>query len=307
MRTHVLVAIGIMVLLTACGMQNTQDDATKQVEELTKQAFLLNENKKAFMAELSQESIEDLFFQIKDENDNLTALSEFYGSVTEGLTDNDKGQKVNCYKLPVTITFSGNESLIKEFLDALQKLDVAVAMNKFDVTEENGEYRVDCLISFIGTSAKAGVGGSSNSFSLVKKDKAVKEEEEIVLRDFDVNLTIRPSNSDAAAVTLSTESGKSLTRDENEETDVKVSFYKEESQFYCQYSVGGQTQTDKITVGDKVKFDVLSCKRKLDTDQIKVNLTIENRLEKAVSVIVYNDLDGRVKITKSGSVEVEKK
>jgi len=307
MKTRLGIAIVFTFLLTGCGVIEPKETVSNKIIELKEQAFLLNDEVKEFMPNLSQEAVEDFIYQIKNENILLIGIDETYDSITEGLTDDESGKKVSCYKLPVTFSFTGTVEKIEEFLRCLSAVDTKVVMNKFEVTEAEVGYDVECLVCFIGESATLGIGNNSTALSLVKKDKAVKEEEEIVLRNFDVNLTVRPSNSDAAAVTLSTELGNALRSDENGLIQAIANFYKENGQFYCKYSIGDQSQIDKITVGNEVKFDILSCKHKLDTDLISVDLAIQNNLSVPVSVVVYNDSDNRVKITKTGSVEVNRK
>lgn len=307
MKAYLGIAVVVVLVLSGCGMKTSKNLPENKVGELTEQAFLINESKKEFMANLSQEAVEDLMYQIKDKNAKLIHVDEDYDTITEGLTDDKDGKRVSCYKLPVEFSFSGDAVLIKEFLQALGDIDSKVVVNKFELTENEPGYDVDCLVCFIGESAKNSVGGSSNSLSLVKKDKTVKEEEEVVLREADVNLTIRPSNSDAAAVTLSTEAKNALYYDENKAVAIKTIFYQEGNNYYCNYSVGDNVQTDKITVGKEVKFDILSCKRKLDEDKVSVDLMIENKLSQSINVVLYKDADKRVSITKSGDVEVSKK
>lgn len=294
-------------LLAGCGVKDESELVKEKITELTNQAFSLNDAGKEFIPNLSQELVKDLIYQVKSENSVLSGMTESYDAISEGLTDGEFGKKVLCYKLPVTFRFNGDEENVKTFLSCLSGLDSKIVMNKFEIDEAENGFDVECLVCFIGESTVSGVGGSSNALSLVKKDKSVKEEEEIVLRNFDVNLTVRPSNSDAASVVLSTEAGNSLKSDENAVIGVTARFYKENGQFYCKYSVGDDKQTDKITVGSDVKFDILSCKKKLDTDAISVNLSIQNDLSVPVSVIIYNDYDNRVNITKNGSVEVTRK
>jgi len=308
MRKHLgLLGIAIVLVLTGCKGEIAEKKNDDKINEFVEQAFTLNEVNHAFMEDLSKEKVKEFVFQMKDENYKLIAMNETYSEIAEGITDDGNGKKVCCYKLPVTFSFCGDESLINDFLNSLKNRDTKIVMNRFEVTEEDDRYSVECLASFIGSSAKVGVGGASNSFAVAKNAKEVKEEEKIVLRDFDVNLTVRPSNSDAAAVTVSTEAGNSLYKDENELTDVIVNFYQEGSSYYCKYSVGDQSKTDKISVGSEVLFDILSCKKVLDTDDIAVNLTIQSTLSKKVSVMVHNDSDERIKIMKSGNVEVSRK
>lgn len=307
MKTHLGIAVVFTFLLAGCAVVEPKETVSDRVVELTEQAFLLNNEVKDFMPNLSREAVEDLVYQMENENSNLIGIDTAYDSITEGLTDDAAGKKVICYKLPVTFSFTGNERTIEDFLKWLNSVNSKVVMNKFELSELETDYDVKCLVCFIGESAISGIGSNSNAVSLIKKDKTVKEEEEIVLRDFDVNLTVRPSNSDAASVTVATENGNALRSDENSTIKAVAKFYKEGSQCYCQYSLGNETQTDKISVGNEVKFDVLSCKHKLDTDLISVDLNVQNNLSIPVDVVVYNDSDNRVKITKTGSVEVNRK
>ena len=307
MKTHLGIAVVFTFLLAGCGVVEPKETVSDKVVELTEQAFLLNNEVKDFMPNLSREAVEDLIYQMENENSNLIGIDATYDAISEGLTDDAKGKKVTCYKLPVTFSFTGNESKIDDFLKCLHSVNSKVVMNKFEVNELENDYDVKCLVCFIGESASIGIGSNSNAMSLVKKDKAVKEEAEIVLRDSDLNLTVRPSNSDAASVTLSAKGGNALRSDENDTIKAVAKFYKEGNQCYCQYSVGSEIQTEKISIVKEVKVDVLSCKHKLDTDFISVDFSIQNNLSVPVDVVVYNDSDKRVKITKTGSVEVNRK
>jgi len=297
----------LVLLLAGCNGKVDDKKTNDVIIAFTERAYAVNELTKEFIAELSRETVEDFVFQMKDTNSKLIALSEEYGEIVEGITDGENRKKVNCYKLPVAFTFSGDESLVNVFLDFIENADKKMVVNQFEIEEVENGYSVRCLVSFIGSSAKLGAGNASNTLSFVKKSKEVKEEEEIVLRDFDVNLTVRPSNSDAAAVAISTEVGNALYSDKNSAVDVNVEFYKEGTQNYCKYSVGEQVQIDRISINDEIKFDILSCEKKIDTDEVTVNLTIENSLAKKVSGIIYNDPDKRIKVTKTGSVEVSRK
>jgi len=307
MRTRLWIMLSLIFLLAGCGETIPKDKANDKVEELTEQAFLLNENKNPFMQELSVETVEGIVFQMKEQNDSLMNVTETYGTINEGLTDDGTGKRVLCYKLPITFSFSGNESVVNDFFTFFRGVDSKFVVNEFEVEELESDYSVECIISFIGQSVSKDSNVKSNALTMVKNNGVVKEEEEVVLRDSEVNLTVRPSNSDAAAVALSTETGNAVYCDENKEISVKTTFYKEGNSYYCKYSVGEETQTDKITIADVIKFDILSCKRKIDEDKISVNLVIENQLSKKVDVVVYKDSDKRVKITKSGSVEVKNK
>lgn len=302
----IITGIIIIFLLAGCAGKDIEENDNKVIE-LTEQAFLLNESNHVFIDELSKSKAEELVFEMKENNCKLVGVNEEYGKVTEGLTDAGNGKKVSCYKLPVTFSFSGDEQDIVDFINSLKNSSAKIVMNRFELEEENEKYSLDCVVSFIGSSSKIGVAGKSGSLSMVKNEKEVVNDDEIKLRDFDVNMTIRPSNSDAAAVTVSNDSGNALYSDENAEIDVKTIFYKDGNSYFCEYSVGSQTQKDKISVGNEVKFDILSCEKVLNIDAICVNLLVENKDSKKVSVVVYNDPDERVKITKSGNVEVSKK
>ena len=130
------------------------------------------------------------------------------------------------------------------------------------------------------------------------------------LRDFDVNLTLRPSNSDSSAVMIGVRNSKNcLYSDENSKHDVKVEFTKQNGKFYAEYSINdGHSKTEAFSSNGDIKFDILSCKKLLDEDNISVDLTVDNKSGKKVSIIVYNDSDSRVNlVSSSGNVELVNK
>ena len=295
-----------VLFLTGCGVNNVEQ-RDNNVNELTELAFSLNELENPFMEDISEENVEQAIFDMKLQNDKLVGINETYGKVHEGLIDSGDGKKVTCYKLPVTFSFNGNKALMTDFINSLKAATTKVMMSRFDLEGENDAYSLNCVVNFIGSSSKTGYSGRSQSFSMVKSETPVEDDDEIVLRDSEINLTIRPSNSDGAAVTVSSELKNSVYSDENKEINVNTTFYKEGNGYYCKYTVENQVQTDKITVGNDIKFDILSCKKVLDDDAISVNLVIDNQTSKKVSVVVYNDPDERVKVSQSRSVEVSKK
>ena len=133
--------------------------------------------------------------------------------------------------------------------------------------------------------------------------------QDIVLRDFDISMTVRPSNSDSASITLGVvdKADNRVYNDENAKKEVLVKFYNDGKKYYSEYRIGeDKLTTAQITPNGNILFDILSCEVIENGDNIAVDMKIVNNSDKKVSAKVYNDKDRRVSIETEGSVEVKR-
>ena len=232
------------------------------------------------------------------------------GQVTEGTGPDGKGGRIFCCKIPAEVSFIGTEASIRRFVTYFAELESVISFANFqiDTLEEEGKYKVETIINFFGKTRFESVAESKKAGYTIKKNEAeVKEEEDIVLRDFDISMVIRPSNSDAAAVSLGVESNKVFDND-NSKKDVVVEFFNEGGKYYSKYSIDGENEIiASLKPNGDILFDIISCDIIEKDDDIKVDLYITNNSNKKVSLAIYDDKYNRVNIVeKVGSIEVKK-
>lgn len=310
MKKIILLAL-VAFLVAGCGEKAEEKVDPEKLfkEQISTMLNIENESGKDLMQDMSSEAVTDIVTNIM-QNELLSAIDVNYGSESQGIGTNINGDRILCYKLPVEFSFDGMEENINAFVEEVKKISSRVSVSKFDVTEKDGKYNVNAVINFLGDMASTKLSGNSG-VNLQKKAVETEEEGAIVLRDFDVNLTIRPSNSDASAISLGVKNDTEnvLYEDSNKVEGITVNFSKQGNKISAEYKSdsGESKQASFVSTGD-IKFDILSCKKELEDDYVGVNLTINNTSGKKVSVIIYNDKGDRVNIVgKSGNVEVSEK
>lgn len=306
------IVLPALVALVLVGCNNVKEEPINP-EKLFKEeiALVLNiesESNKPLISNISDEIIVDAIDKMM-QNDYLKGLYANYGVQSQGIGTNDKGNRVFCYKFPVDLTLDGGEKEVKELVEELQNIPYKINVSSFDIKNKDDGFRTIAKINFLGDLESASASGS-NSVNLKKNSVKVNEEEQISLRDFDVNLTLRPSNSDSSAIAIGVRNSQNcLYSDENSKHSVNVSFTKQNGKFYVEYSIdGGHSKTESFTPNGDIKFDILSCKKLLDDDEIAIDLTVDNKSGKKVSAVVYNDSNSRVNmVSSSGDVEFASK
>lgn len=308
MRRFVLPAL-VALLLVGCS-NNTNEPINPDTvfkDEISKVLALENTSRKSLIEDMNSDMIVDIVNDIMS-NEHLGNLYASYGIESQGIGSDSNGNKVFCYKFPVEFDLDGGEQEVKAFANELEEIPVKINVSRFDVTNKDDEFHVNAIVNFLGDMDSMSLSDNSSSPINFKKNTVeVEEEKELVLRDFDINLTIRPSNSDSSAIAIGVKnSNKCLYSDENSKHDIIVNFSKKNDKFYAEYSInGGSSMTESFKTTGDIKFDILSCDRLLDDDNIGVNLTINNNSGKKVSTIIYDDGDKRVKVVgKSGNVTV---
>lgn len=297
----------VAFMLVGC-TNNTDEKLTPDKlfkDEISRVLAIENTSKKDLMNDMSNEAIVEIVDDMM-KNDSLTGLYASYGIETQGIGTDASGKRIFCYKFPVEFDFDGGESEIKAFVKELEEIPSKISVSRFEITNKDEQFHVNSIVNFLGDIESTSISGSS-PINFKKNSVEVNEEKAIVLRDFDVNLTVRPSNSDSSAVTIGLKGNDHcLYSDENFKHDVVVNFYKNDGKFYAEYTINGNaSRIESFIPKDNIKFDVLSCKRLLADDYIDVDLTINNSSGMAVSVIIYDDSDNRVNIvSKSGNVDV---
>ncbi len=235
------------------------------------------------------------------------------GEITEGTGPDGKGGRIFCCKLPVKLSFIGTEASIRKFVTYFDELDNVVSFSDFQIEslEEEGKYKVETIINFFGKTKSEAVAESKKAGYTIKKNQAeIKEEDEIVLRNFDISMVIRPSNSDASAISLGVESDQDyrIFDNDNSKKDVIVEFSNNGGKYYSKYSIDGENETTvNLKPNGDILFDIISCEVIEEDDDIRTDLHVINNSNKKVSLAIFGDKDKRVNIVeKTGSVEVKK-
>lgn len=235
------------------------------------------------------------------------------GEVTEGTGPDGKGGRIFCCKLPAKVSFIGTEASVRKFVTYFNELENVVSFGNFqiDSLEEEGKYKVETIINFFGKTRTESVVQSKNSGYTIKKNQVdIKEEEEITLRNFDISMVIRPSNSDASAISLGVESDKNyrIFDNDNSKKNVTVEFFNDGGKYYSKYSIDGENETTAtLKPNGNILFDIVSCEIIEQDDEIKTDLHVINNSNKKVSIAIFGDKDNRVNIVeKSGNIEVKK-
>lgn len=312
---RILAIFFIIFCLTGCSSYNNEkkesNNPDKVFEEELKMLSSINElpNKK-LADEVTKENVEgildELFqFAVFEEN------SSEYGEVIQGIGSDGNGGRIYCCKLPVNITFLGDGSTIDKFVRYFYDLENVVSIGNFNIEMlQEGKVKVETVVNFLGKSASASLTSNKKEYSIKHNAVDVEMVSDIVLRDFDISMTLRPSNSDSAAITLGVVEKQDyrVYNDENAKKEVTVNFYKEGKRYYCSYKIGDDSFTKaEINPKGNILFDILSCDLVEEDDEIGVDVKISNESDKKVSTIIYNDNDKRVNIAKtSGNIEVNR-
>lgn len=303
----------IIFLLTGCGNNSSQQKTTTDVvfkEELVAVSKIGDAKGKCLPDQLILEEIKETFNGIFDFA-IFESHSEEYGEIIQGAGSDGNGGRIFCCKLPVNVKFVGTEASVHRFVEYFENVDEVVSFGDFKVeTLEDEKYEVNTVINFLGKAAGSTLTNEKREFAIKKNEIEVKEEEEVSLRDFDISMIIRPSNSDSSAISLGVMGDKDyrIYSDDNDKKDVKVTFSNSGSNYYCEYSIDNLFY-NKASIDPKgnILFDILSCEIIEKDDKVAIDLHVINNSNKKVSVAIYEDEDNRVNlIEKVGSVEVKK-
>lgn len=310
----VLIGALIVVLLTGCANNNIKEE--KNTDEIFKEELVavskIGESKgKTLSDEIVVEEIKEVFDGIFNFAIFESHVEE-YGEIIQGTGSDGNGGRLFCCKLPVNVKFVGTKESIHKFVEYFQEINNVISFGDFKVEElEDEKYEVTTLINFLGKAAGGVLSEGKKQYTLKKNEIEVKEEEELKLRDFDVSMVVRASNSDASAISLgvSNNSDYKLYSNGNSKKDINVKFSNEGNNYYCECSVDNEKgKKTIIKPNGNILFDILSCDVVEESDEIGVDLHIINASNKKASIIVYEDKDHRVNIVeKSGSIEVKEK
>jgi len=307
-----LVGVAVAAMLTGCGEKVDKENNTAAIfrEEIATVSKIGDATGKELSDEIVLAEIDWIFENIF-ESDIFEDFSVKYGEIVQGAGSDGHGGKVFCCKLPVDVMFAGNEKCVEEFVKYFEDIDKVISFGDFKVDEiEDGKYEVHTVINFLGKASGGSLEGSKKLYTIKKNEVEVEEEEQIVLRDYDISMVIRPSNSDAAAISLGVinDGDHRVYNDENLKKDVNVTFSNDGNKYYCKYNIGDdEVEEALITPSGNILFDVLSCDVEESDDEIEVDLHVFNNSNKKVSIAVFDDKDGRVNIVeKVGNVEVKK-
>lgn len=312
MRRNFVILLAVF-LLAGCSNQANKELSTDDIfkEELKLVSKIDDAEGKKLLEDVETDRVQAIF-------DNLFSSESFernnisYHEVSQGISPDGKGGVTFCTKLPVSVEFVGNRESVGEFLRELEGLDNAISFGKFDIENlENGKYKVTTLVDFLGYIKNEEIFANNKGYTISRKEVKTEKDEEISLRNFDVSMIIRPSNSDAASVSLGVIGDKDyrVYSDDNDKMEVKVVFSNEGSKYFCEYKIAeGSFTKAQIKPNGNILFDILSCEIAENDDDILIDLYISNNSNKKVSVVTYDDKDKRVNIAdKSGNIEVSNK
>jgi len=233
-----------------------------------------------------------------------------YGQITEGIGSDGKGGRTFCSKLPVDINFIGGDSAVKKFVQYFSELPNVVSIGNFDIENlEEDKYKVKTIVSFLGRGNVETLDSTVKEYSIKQNKIEIQEVDDISLRKFDISMTIRPSNSDSASITLGVvdKVDNRVYNDENSKKEVLVRFYNEGKKYYSEYKIGeDKLVTAQLNPSGNILFDILSCEVIEAGDNIGVDMKVVNNSDKKVSVKIYNDKNKRVSIESEGNVEVKR-
>lgn len=294
----------VCIVLTGC----TQEEKELTVDEIFKEDLRIayeisSEEGKKILEDISVEKVKDI---MKDIDANIT-----YKEITQGIANDENNVKTACVKLPVDIKLIGNEEEIKGFITDIHEMDNRISVGDINISKVDEEYEIDLTVNFFGKmkAENLKVGNSSVSSNVQVVEGKKDEANEVTLRDFNVFMILRPSNSDAASVTLEFKNNESVIMyDNNEIENISIDISKEEGKYFC--LVKSDEINEKIeikNVGNKIVMDILSCEKKEKTDMVGVNLEVNNLSGKKADIVIYEDSDKRVNIKTSGDVEVKNK
>ena len=307
------ISIFLFAILFLAGCASSAKEATNPnvifKEELETIALVNDMQDKILIEELKKEDAEELLdelFQFAVFEDSIIE----YGDIIEGIGSDGKGGRTFCSKLPVDITFVGGEGAIKKFAKYFTELDNVVSIGNFDIEVlSEDKYKVNTVVSFMGKGSTSTLSKRAKEYSIKQNKIEIDEVEEIVLRDFDISMTVRPSNSDSASITLGVvdKVDNRVYSDENSKKEVFVRFYNDGKKYYSEYKIGeDKLITAQINPNGNILFDILSCEIVENGDNILVDMKVVNNSDKKVSVKVFNDKDKRVGLVTEGNIEVKR-
>jgi len=308
----VLILALMVLVLTGCTDSSTKKESTSAIfkNEILAVSKIADAKNKELSNEILIEEIDEIFNGIFDLA-IFESNSVEYGEITQGAGSDGKGGKVFCCKLPADVKFTGTKDSVKRFVEYFEEIDRVISFGDFKINElEDNKYEVTTTISFLGKATGGTVSKGKTGFSVKRNEVEVEQEEEIVLRNFDISMIIRPSNSDSSAIALGVMGDKDyrIYSAENKKKDIDVVFGNDGNKVFCEYSIDGEEKEKAyITPKGNILFDILSCDIIESDDEIKADVHIFNNTSKKVSVAIFDDKDSRVKIVeKVGSVEVKK-
>lgn len=300
-------------LLVACGnvkKEGNPDDIFRG--ELKKIYNISEKEDKEILNVISKDIVSEAISKEIDFN-SFSGINIEYNEILEGIVSNSAGEKKGCFKLPTQIAFKGTEEQIKSFMSCLHNINSRISIGDIKIEKENETlFRLNCEVNFFGQSKENKIKPENGTANIQVIQGEDGEVDKITLRDFDLLMALRPSNSDAASITFefadSPSNGGNPDSDANDTKNMEIVFTKEEGKYYCEISADEKTNKNQIELKDKkIIFDVLSCKREESSDKVGANISLNNKTDKVLSISVFDDPDRRINITdKKGSIEVVK-
>ena len=251
---------------------------------------------------------------------------------------------INVQQMKVTASFTGRYENVLKFIKLVEDYKYLVAIPDISIAPSgNGEVSGSLSMEFYsapridgdfdkyydwkaeGTKGKKNpfddfYTSSISSITTKKADNSDEDEdidtasyEEEEEEDYSISMTVRPSNSDMAAMTLGKSNGISkkgfLYQDENKVVEATVEFTKVSGTYYVKYKLGDEvypTTGNGIECNPKgnLKMLVNSAKRKTTDDMVAVKLNVKNNTDKKVEVEIKDDdkQNPRIKMRTEGNV-----
>lgn len=301
----------IVVMLTGCTSNSSKEETISNIfkQDMLAVSKIADSKGKRLPDNILVEEIEDVFKGIFDLA-IFESSSVEYGEIVQGAGSDGNGGKVFCCKLPAYVTFTGTKASVDKFVEYFKNIDIVVSFGEFEIEElSEGMYEVNTTINFLGKAVSDTVMSSGKTAYTIKNNKVEVKQEEINLRDFDISMIIRPSNSDSAAVSLGVvnDGDHRIFDSENAKKDINITFGKESNKYYCEYCINNEEiEKAYINPENNILFDILSCDIVENDDNIKADLHVFNNTSKKVSIAIFDDKDNRVNIVeKVGSIEVK--
>jgi len=157
MRIIKFCIIGLILLLTSCSFDITQDDVNKAKdifsEQIDKLYELYETSGKEILSDLSIEKAEGML------NDMLAKIPEdkkelVYKGVEKGIALVEDGKEVLANELSMDVSLEGVKEEIEGFLDSLSNIDARISVDNLNIEKTEDNYKLDCTINFFYSSEK---------------------------------------------------------------------------------------------------------------------------------------------------------
>lgn len=212
------------------------------------------------------------------------------------------------------IKFDSGYMQFKAFVESLLDMDSKTCIDVMEVEYDKELEALECIVEFshysvatpetvnptVDIDLPVGVKNIFDSGDVVTSEITDDSKGEYILTDYDACVVVSPDKSDFDAIIVGTtndaDAKDSLSTDENEPTELTITFAGSEGNYTISYKLGDTTypakkyeQGAKLKPGKTLDLLILSSQRADKKDKVAVKANVINNSDMKLNVLVHND------------------